>query len=130
MPSMLGPSRRSTLFILPSPTNCTSDGQQVAFARAEIDVTTPGRVGLRVQDLYDMKIFRQKLDVVLKEKNATAKMMWWQNGKLWNSRLDAQEAMRASGLLVAAMSRTSTVIDVPLPTGSKRCSSRARNTFD
>ena len=29
------------------------------------------RVGLRVQDLYDMKIFRQKLDVVLKEKNAT-----------------------------------------------------------
>ena len=33
----------------------------------------------------------------LKEKNATAKMMWWQNGKLWNSRLDAQEAMRARG---------------------------------
>jgi adenylosuccinate synthase len=28
------------------------------------------RVGLRVQDLYDMKIFRQKLDVVLKERNA------------------------------------------------------------
>jgi adenylosuccinate synthase len=28
------------------------------------------RVGLRVQDLYDMKIFRQKLDIVLKEKNA------------------------------------------------------------
>ena len=28
------------------------------------------RVGLRVQDLYDMKIFRQKLDTVLKEKNA------------------------------------------------------------
>ena len=28
------------------------------------------RVGLRVQDLYDMKIFRQKLDAVLKEKNA------------------------------------------------------------
>ncbi len=28
------------------------------------------RVGLRVQDLFDAKIFRQKLDVVLKEKNA------------------------------------------------------------
>src|SRR5680860_1324041 len=28
------------------------------------------RVGLRVQDLYDMKIFRQKLYTVLKEKNA------------------------------------------------------------
>jgi adenylosuccinate synthase len=28
------------------------------------------RVGLRVQDLLDMKIFREKLDVVLKEKNA------------------------------------------------------------
>ena len=28
------------------------------------------RVGLRVQDLLDAKIFRQKLDVVLKEKNA------------------------------------------------------------
>jgi adenylosuccinate synthase len=27
------------------------------------------RVGLRVQDLFDAKIFRQKLDVVLKEKN-------------------------------------------------------------
>jgi adenylosuccinate synthase len=27
------------------------------------------RVGIRVQDLYDEKIFRQKLDVVLKEKN-------------------------------------------------------------
>jgi adenylosuccinate synthase len=29
------------------------------------------RVGLRVQDLLDPKIFREKLDVVLKEKNAT-----------------------------------------------------------
>ncbi len=29
-----------------------------------------GRVGLRVQDLLDAKIFREKLDVVLKEKNA------------------------------------------------------------
>jgi adenylosuccinate synthase len=28
------------------------------------------RIGLRVQDLFDAKIFRQKLDVVLKEKNA------------------------------------------------------------
>jgi adenylosuccinate synthase len=28
------------------------------------------RVGLRLQDLYDMKIFRQKLDTVLREKNA------------------------------------------------------------
>ena len=28
------------------------------------------RVGIRVQDLFDPKIFRQKLDVVLKEKNA------------------------------------------------------------
>ena len=33
----------------------------------------------------------------LKEKNASAKMMWWQNGKLWPSRLDAQDAMRARG---------------------------------
>jgi hypothetical protein len=33
----------------------------------------------------------------LKERNPSAKMMWWQNGKLWNSRLDAQEAMRARG---------------------------------
>ncbi|CAN5853894.1 adenylosuccinate synthase [soil metagenome] len=28
------------------------------------------RVGMRVQELYDMKIFRQKLDTMLKEKNA------------------------------------------------------------
>jgi len=33
----------------------------------------------------------------LQQKNPSAKMMWWQNGKLWNSRLDAQEAMRARG---------------------------------
>ena len=35
----------------------------------------------------------------LKEKHASATMMWFQNGKLWPSRLDAQEAMRARGEL-------------------------------
>ena len=33
----------------------------------------------------------------LQQKHASAKMMWWQNGKLWNSRLDAQESMRMRG---------------------------------
>ena len=33
----------------------------------------------------------------LKQKHASATMMWFQNGKLWPSRLDAQEAMRARG---------------------------------
>lgn len=33
----------------------------------------------------------------LKEKHASATMMWFQNGKLWTSRLEAQEAMRARG---------------------------------
>ena len=33
----------------------------------------------------------------LKEKHPSAKMMWFQNGKLWPSRVDAQEAMRARG---------------------------------
>jgi hypothetical protein len=33
----------------------------------------------------------------LKEKHASATLMWFQNGKLWPSRLDAQEAMRARG---------------------------------
>ena len=33
----------------------------------------------------------------LQSKHADAKMMWFQNGKLWPSRLDAQEAMRARG---------------------------------
>src|SRR5436190_3713506 len=33
----------------------------------------------------------------LKTKNPSAVMMWFQNGKLWPSRLDAQEAMRARG---------------------------------
>lgn len=33
----------------------------------------------------------------LKAKNDTAVMMWFQNGKLWPSRIDAQEAMRARG---------------------------------
>ena len=33
----------------------------------------------------------------LKAKNPSAVMMWFQGGKLWPSRLDAQEAMRARG---------------------------------
>lgn len=33
----------------------------------------------------------------LKEKHPSSRMMWFQNGKLWPSRLDAQEAMRARG---------------------------------
>ena len=33
----------------------------------------------------------------LKAKNDSAVMMWWQNGKLWPSRVDAQEMMRARG---------------------------------
>ncbi len=33
----------------------------------------------------------------LKQKSPTAEMKWWQNGKLWDSRLDAQEAMLARG---------------------------------
>ena len=37
----------------------------------------------------------------LKEKHPSAVMMWFQNGKLWNSRLDAQEAMQNAALKVA-----------------------------
>ena len=33
----------------------------------------------------------------LQQKHPSAKMMWWQNGKLWASRVDAQEAMLARG---------------------------------
>src|SRR5687768_15920727 len=33
----------------------------------------------------------------LKERHASARMVWFQNGKIWDSRLDAQEAMRARG---------------------------------
>ena len=33
----------------------------------------------------------------LKEKQPSARMVWFQNGKVWNSRLDAQEAMRERG---------------------------------
>jgi len=33
----------------------------------------------------------------LKEKHPSAKMVWFQNGKIWPSRVDAQEAMRARG---------------------------------
>ena len=42
----------------------------------------------------------------LKEKHPSAKMMWFQSGKLWNSRIDAQEAMpvlRITGLPNEAM---------------------------
>ena len=33
----------------------------------------------------------------LQAKHPSARMVWFQNGKIWNSRLDAQEAMRARG---------------------------------
>ncbi len=33
----------------------------------------------------------------LQAKHATAKMMWWQNGKLWNSHHEAQDAMHMRG---------------------------------
>jgi hypothetical protein len=33
----------------------------------------------------------------LKEKHPSARMVWFQNGKVWASRLDAQEAMRERG---------------------------------
>jgi hypothetical protein len=33
----------------------------------------------------------------LREKHPTARMVWFQNGKIWNTRLDAQEAMRVRG---------------------------------
>src|SRR5918995_488960 len=33
----------------------------------------------------------------LKEKHPSARVVWFQNGKVWNSRLDAQEAMHARG---------------------------------
>jgi hypothetical protein len=35
----------------------------------------------------------------LQDKHPSARMVWFQNGKIWASRLDAQEAMRARGEL-------------------------------
>ena len=50
------------------------------------------RVGLRVQDLFDRKIFEQKLDVVLKEKNAVLAKVYNQlaidRGEIVRSYLD------------------------------------------
>jgi len=50
------------------------------------------RVGLRVQDLFDRKIFEQKLDVVLKEKNALLAKVYNQlaidRGEILRSYLD------------------------------------------
>jgi hypothetical protein len=34
----------------------------------------------------------------LKAKSPSARMVWFQNGKIWNSRLEAQDAMRERGL--------------------------------
>jgi hypothetical protein len=33
----------------------------------------------------------------LREKHPSARLVWFQNGKVWNSRLDAREAMRERG---------------------------------
>ncbi len=49
------------------------------------------RVGLRVQDLMDPKIFRQKLDVVIKEKNAVL-------AKVYNRLPSSAEAIAAAYL--------------------------------
>src|ERR1043165_1022943 len=50
------------------------------------------RVGLRVQDLFDRKIFEQKLDIVLKEKNALLAKVYNQlaidRGEILRSYLD------------------------------------------
>src|SRR6185295_18562988 len=46
------------------------------------------RVGLRVQDLLDPKIFREKLDVVLKEKNAVLSKVYNRLGFKTNELID------------------------------------------
>src|SRR5436190_8618422 len=50
------------------------------------------RIGLRVQDLFDRKIFEQKLDIVLKEKNAVLAKVYNQlaidRGSILRSYLD------------------------------------------
>ena len=47
----------------------------------------------RAADLADLQPTFKRL----KAKHPSARMVWFQNGKVWNSRLDAQEAMRVRG---------------------------------
>ena len=54
----------------------------------------------------------------LKAEEPSAEMMWFQNGKLWDSRLDAQEAMRAAKWAAAVTSdKAVTAIGPDAPVG-------------
>ncbi|MGH2739207.1 MAG: adenylosuccinate synthase [Actinomycetota bacterium] len=85
------------------------------------------RVGLRVQDLTDEKIFRQKLEVVLKEKNAVL-------SKVYNRLpLDAEEIVSAymayGGRLAPHIADTSRVLYEALREGKQVLLEGAQGTL-
>jgi adenylosuccinate synthase len=66
------------------------------------------RIGLRVQDLFDQKIFREKLEIVLREKNAILTKLY---GRLpLDGDLIVEEYMDLAGRLEGYVADTSTLL--------------------
>ena len=73
------------------------------------------RIGLRVQDLFDEKIFREKLDIVLREKNAILTKLY---GRLpLDGDLIVEEYMEIAGRLEPYVADTSTLLHDALRAG-------------
>jgi adenylosuccinate synthase len=73
------------------------------------------RIGLRVQDLFDQKIFREKLDIVLREKNAILTKLY---GRLpLDGELIVEEYMDLAGRLEGYVADTSTLLHDALRDG-------------
>ena len=73
------------------------------------------RIGLRVQDLFDQKIFREKLEIVLREKNAILTKLY---GRLPLDRDEiVEEYMDLAGRLESYVADTSTLLHGALRDG-------------
>jgi adenylosuccinate synthase len=73
------------------------------------------RIGLRVQDLFDQKIFREKLDIVLREKNAILTKLY---GRLpLDGELIVEEYMDLADRLEGYVADTSTLLHDALRDG-------------
>ncbi|MDQ4107649.1 MAG: adenylosuccinate synthase [Actinomycetota bacterium] len=85
------------------------------------------RIGLRVQDLFDQKIFREKLDVVLREKNAILTKLY---GRLpLDGELIVEEYMDLAGRLEGYVADTSTLLHDALRDGKSVMLEGAQGTL-
>jgi adenylosuccinate synthase len=85
------------------------------------------RIGLRVQDLFDQKIFREKLDIVLREKNAILTKLY---GRLpLDGDVIVEEYMDLAGRLEGYVADTSTLLHDALRDGKSVMLEGAQGTL-